>query len=954
MTDDLKQKIADLIHNENKEKPLTDEQLSQQLAVLRETITIIRQKENIPNSRERKRIYIDTIIKQETESNPEISVPQLKKVIEKRGCKVSKGYITGVHNLNKGETIKTEAPDVFAGLVGAEGSLLKTIKQGKAAILYPPFGLPSLMVGASGTGKTLFADYLYQYAIQKQVLKPDAPFVLLNCADYSDNPQMLISILYGYKKGAFTGAEKDTSGLVEAANEGMLFLDEIHRLPPKGQEMLFSILDRGKFRRMGEVGTEREVKVVFLGATTENLESSLLLTFRRRIPIIMEMPDLEERSLKEKVELIYNFFQAEANRINCKIFVHAKIVEAFMLKKYLGNIGQLKSEIQVTCANAYVDKINSNRDEIHIGFNEILYQEFFQDISFSQSGIKFNDTLFIPNGNEMDNPILNIENHYSLPEDIYKIVEEKYHELKKEELSTVEVEKNIWEFLIGCFDKIRVDSKKNQLTSLDDLKYIVDDHIIQVLKTFMKTVTSDEIQEPVNEKVLGYLAIHLSEAIKRIKFNQDIMNPNLSYIKENFADEFILAENLAIEIERSKRVEIPEGEVGFIAMYIHELLKEPIRKSRIVIITISHGKVASELTNVAKKMLNVNFPIAIDMPLDVNPIKIFEQVVELSKSLDTKKGILFFVDMGSLINVGEIVYNRTGIRTRTVDRVDIVSLLEAVRKADALEESLDDIYYDIIHSKHQYSLMSSELSDKPSALITTCLTGHGVALKIKAVLHSYYEELKIVPLSILDDNIKEKVAQLKNQYNILAAVGTINPKIEGLNFIPFESDFSKEKRTFLDYLLKQNTFSGIYGVVKKDCVLLDVDGASKKEIIEKMGHVLFNHGFVKLEYIKSVFEREEMNSTCFKKHIAIPHGLPEYVNRSQIIFARLREPIVWDPSGNEVRLICLLAIKSEETTVVNDLFKILKHKENVDALMKAKSVESFVDIICNKNFENMR
>ena len=72
MTDDLKQKIADLIHNENKEKPLTDEQLSQQLAVLRETITIIRQKENIPNSRERKRIYIDTIIKQETESNPEI------------------------------------------------------------------------------------------------------------------------------------------------------------------------------------------------------------------------------------------------------------------------------------------------------------------------------------------------------------------------------------------------------------------------------------------------------------------------------------------------------------------------------------------------------------------------------------------------------------------------------------------------------------------------------------------------------------------------------------------------------------------------------------------------------------------------------------------------------------------------------------------------------------------
>ncbi len=67
-----------------------------------------------------------------------------------------------------------------------------------------------------------------------------------------------MSLLFGYKKGAFTGAEYDAPGLVEEADEGVLFLDEIHRLPPKGQEILFSILDRGKFRRLGETNAERK------------------------------------------------------------------------------------------------------------------------------------------------------------------------------------------------------------------------------------------------------------------------------------------------------------------------------------------------------------------------------------------------------------------------------------------------------------------------------------------------------------------------------------------------------------------------------------------------------------------------------------------------------------------------------------------------------------------------
>jgi transcriptional regulator with AAA-type ATPase domain len=495
LAEDLKNKVAKLISKENKKDPLTDEQIAQQCSVLRETVTGIRKSLNIPGSRDRKRKTILNVIETIKVNDPDITISRLTAKVESKGFKVSRSYIADM--LNHGDPDDhDEQPNVgteqeiatFSRLVGYEGSLLKNVKQGQAAILYPPFGLPTLIVGESGTGKTLFAEYMYKYAVQKKVIKENAPFVSLNCADYSDNPQLLVSILYGYKKGTFTGADQDTEGLVERANHGMLFLDEIHRLPPKGQEMLFSILDKGKFRRMGEVDADREAHIYFIGATTENIESSLLLTFRRRIPMIIELPALEERSLQEKVQLIYGFFQEEANRTNDKILVNAKIMAAFACKKYSGNIGQLKSEIQVTCANAYVDKINNKREEIYIGFNEILYQNFFYDINISKITMTFNDSLFIPHIIDREDAFITTKNHYSLPEDIYKTIENKYYELKQSHISSAETEKIIWDFLLNYFDKLRLESKNKHLTSLDELKYLVSNKIILLLKNFMETV----------------------------------------------------------------------------------------------------------------------------------------------------------------------------------------------------------------------------------------------------------------------------------------------------------------------------------------------------------------------------------------------------------------------------------------------------------------------------------
>ena len=66
--------------------------------------------------------------------------------------------------------------------------------------------------------------------------------------------------MFGHVKGAFTGADTDKIGLVEKANGGILFLDEVHRLPPDGQEMLFYLMDKGEYNRLGD-GSKRKSNV---------------------------------------------------------------------------------------------------------------------------------------------------------------------------------------------------------------------------------------------------------------------------------------------------------------------------------------------------------------------------------------------------------------------------------------------------------------------------------------------------------------------------------------------------------------------------------------------------------------------------------------------------------------------------------------------------------------------
>lgn len=88
--------------------------------------------------------------------------------------------------------------DLFDYMIGSKGSLKNQVEQAKAALFYPPKGLNSLIIEPTGSGKTFFANAMYQYSQNKEIIEENQAMIVFNCADYSQNPQLLMSHLFGF------------------------------------------------------------------------------------------------------------------------------------------------------------------------------------------------------------------------------------------------------------------------------------------------------------------------------------------------------------------------------------------------------------------------------------------------------------------------------------------------------------------------------------------------------------------------------------------------------------------------------------------------------------------------------------------------------------------------------------------------------------------------------------
>ena len=244
---------------------------------------------------------------------------------------------------NENEALKrTLAGDTETfGMIGRDLKMSQIFETIRTAA---PSDASVLIEGESGTGKELIAT-----AFHTQSQRAAGPFIRINCAAIPH--ELIESELFGYKKGAFTGADRDKRGLIEAANQGTLLLDEIAEMPTHLQTKLLRVLQERRLRRLGD---EKEIDVNFRLVSATNRNTTALLDegllrkdlYFRISTIKIKVPPLRERL--DDVPLIANRFLMRFNEQYGKSIrdLAPDTVQRLVRYDWPGNIRQLESVIE--------------------------------------------------------------------------------------------------------------------------------------------------------------------------------------------------------------------------------------------------------------------------------------------------------------------------------------------------------------------------------------------------------------------------------------------------------------------------------------------------------------------------------------------------------------------------------------------------------------------------------
>ncbi len=235
----------------------------------------------------------------------------------------------------------------FYGIIGASDKMQKLYAQIKNV---SKISVPVLILGESGTGKELVAQTIHKLSPRK-----NGPFVAVNCGALPDS--LIESELFGYVKGAFTGAVKTKKGRFEMAHGGTLFLDEIGDVSPAMQVKLLRAIQTYTIERLGDEKKVR-VDIRIISATNKDLKKEIQEgRFREdlfyRISVIpIELPPLRER--KEDIPLLINHFLKEFSAEFNIDTPHISSSAMEILKKYNwpGNIRELQNAIQYAIVNS--------------------------------------------------------------------------------------------------------------------------------------------------------------------------------------------------------------------------------------------------------------------------------------------------------------------------------------------------------------------------------------------------------------------------------------------------------------------------------------------------------------------------------------------------------------------------------------------------------------------------
>lgn len=681
-----------------------------------------------------------------------------------------------------------EEDSCFKQMIGHDGSLKDIVRLAKAVVLYPDQSLHTLILGPYGSGRTYFAQLISEFARESGIIAKDAPFIKCNCRYFAEHKE---------ERDHLQG-EKE---LFQQAQGGVLFFDNVDLLSEKASLSLLSYIQQRS--------QETNIPIVIC-ATSDQMPKFLLGSCQMKFPVRIEIPPLSERSLEERFALIQRFFNEEVCKMRRNIKVNEEILRCVLLYRCEYNIKQLRNDIRISCANAYL------RDFQKDGADLLLYLEDLPN--YVQKGILYYrenraaaDAIIPTNctytfcGEGIKKETLS---HYG-EDSIYNIIDQKARRLRERGIP----EESICTIVCADLESyIRQMTENVSLSRMgqEALSKIVKKRVIEMVSQFLQRA-SEKLRRVYSESTFYGLCLNINSVLERQR-PPHMSNEQIQEITNSCQEEYALSQSFGKKLEEEFQIELSLDDILIITMFISDRDSSIRPTQRPVVLIAMHGDgSAAAMANVVNSLARCDNTYAFDMRLEQSMEDAYSELKETICRINQGKGVLLLYDMGSIAKMAGMISTETGIPIRVLEIPSTLIALDCSRKADC-GVSLDETYDSVAETYlYRYQQISEEYRRQTEhrVIIALCMSGEGAAVQMKRHMEKY---LALDDVSILTMAVSDRVRllrdfnQLMQSHQILYIVGTYDPHLFGIPFVSITQLFETPPDKLGDLLSLDTAF----------------------------------------------------------------------------------------------------------------------------------------------------
>ena len=690
------------------------------------------------------------------------------KLIKQKGRPVMYQYI----NLSE------EAEEVFKRLIGYDQSLKDAVAGAKATILYPK-GKPSILITAQrGCGAHYFAETVFEFAVKSGVIKNREALLVFDCKAYQENPDYRQKLLFG---------TEDEVGILNQSEDGMLFINHIDMLPAYERRRLLSTKERG----------------ILICRTDLSVNQEIYHSLQERTDFEIKLPNLNERSMEERFQLIQCFLYDEIKNIGKNLEMDSNILSALLLYESDDNVTGLKKDIHTGCVNCYARKGSSKNK-----FIEILLSDF---PTYVRMGLIYSKTHKEELEELVSEQYVYAFTHSTMlkkqaqkseeKRDIYQSIDDRKKKYKKQEIEEEEIDTYVSVALKEDFQKY-YNELSGKISNRNMLENIIANKMIEHVDLFLKKA-EETFQIKYDEKIMCALCLHMNSALIRNESKQRVSNEEIVQMTVSYPQEYQLAQEFILETEEVFHTRLNVDEIIFVMMF---LLEERVtKKQQVVTLIAMHGDhSAQEVVKTVNILSNENNTYAFNLPLNQNMKEAYEDFKKEIIRIDQGKGIILIYDMGSLRTMAESIAAETNIDIRFVESP--ITLIGVACSNKASEEKGIEEIYGYLQENFKTAAYSRNY-DGSNKIVVITSKSETEAEKIQRFINENmsWNDVKIRRIVAANEGqLYSMIDSIAEEGEIVGIVGDYDPLLHQYQFIDVNQLMKSEKTNLDDYIQTQN------------------------------------------------------------------------------------------------------------------------------------------------------